>query len=598
VQILGAGSVRTRIGRGLLAVVALLGAGLAVGVSGAMASSAACVSPGVYSVSGSTATCTYTTSGSHDFSVPSYVSDVTIAGVGGQGGGGLDNAAGGFGASVSGTFAVNPDDLLSVAVAGNGTAPNPGSGVGGFGGGGDGGAVAYGGSGGGGGASSVSDGPTSLVVAAGGGGAGWGGAGGDAGQPGLGCDGGGAASGDSGGSAGKGTPCGGGDGIAGSPGQGGAGGNAAIASSGGGGGGGGGYAGGGGGAGGAGVGSGGGGGSSYSSDQNAIFATDNTGVPEVVISWTLASPSVSTSQQPASTTVGSSIADKATVSGGSSPTGTVTFNLYNTPTGAGTALFSDTETLSGGSATSTGYTPTATGTDYWVATYNGDSNNVSVTSTSNVEPVVIAKATPSISTTQQPASTTFGNSIADKATVSGGDSPSGTVTFNLYSNSAGTGTALFTDTETLSGGTATSKSYTPTAAGTDYWVAIYNGDANNNGVTGVTNVEPVSITKAPSSLKAAPQLVLFEPFVGIGNQVVQATLTSGGSPLVGQTVYFSDGSTQLCHATTNAKGVARCAISSFDQALVNRNNQYTATFTATTNYSGSSSTVPAITFFL
>jgi hypothetical protein len=65
----------------------------------------------------------------------------------------------------------------------------------------------------------------------------------------------------------------------------------------------------------------------------------------------------------------------------------------------------------------------------------------------------------------------------------------------------------------------------------------------------------------------------------------------------GRHVYFTDGPIQLCHATTNAKGVARCAISSLDQALVNRNNQYTATFTATSVYSGSSSTVPAITFF-
>ncbi len=107
----------------------------------------------------------------------------------------------------------------------------------------------------------------------------------------------------------------------------------------------------------------------------------------------------------------------------------------------------------------------------------------------------------------------------------------------------------------------------------------------------------VTVPPAATKLIAAPQLVLFEPFVGIGNQVVQATLTSGGSPLAGQTVYFTDGSTQLCHANTNSKGVARCTITSFDQALVNRNNQYTATFTATTGYVGSTSTVPAITFF-
>jgi len=59
----------------------------------------------------------------------------------------------------------------------------------------------------------------------------------------------------------------------------------------------------------------------------------------------------------------------------------------------------------------------------------------------------------------------------DQATVSGGDNPTGTVTFNLYNNSSGTGTPLFTDTESLVNSTATSAAYTPTVAGTDYWVA-------------------------------------------------------------------------------------------------------------------------------
>lgn len=132
----------------------------------------------------------------------------------------------------------------------------------------------------------------------------------------------------------------------------------------------------------------------------------------------------------------------------------------------------------------------------WVATYNGDSSNNSVTSSASAEPVTITKATPSISTQQQPASASVGSSIADQATVSGGDSPTGTVTFSLYSNANGTGTPLFTDTETLSGGVATSKGYKTTATGTDYWVATYNGDANNSPVSSGTSAEPVTITTA------------------------------------------------------------------------------------------------------
>ncbi|HEY1777077.1 MAG TPA: hypothetical protein VGG41_13035 [Solirubrobacteraceae bacterium] len=201
----------------------------------------------------------------------------------------------------------------------------------------------------------------------------------------------------------------------------------------------------------------------------------------------------------------------------------------------------------------------------------------------------------SVSTTPQPGSANIGSSIADHATVSGGYNPSGTVTFHLYNNPNGTGTPLFTDTETLSGGPVTSKSYKATQSGTFYWVATYSGDGNNDPLSGDTGAEPVTI-KAPTSLSAAPQLVLWEPFVGIGNQVVQATLTSNRSPLKGQTISFSDGSTPLCTAITNSQGVARCAISSLSQRLLTLNNHYTATFAATSSYLGSSSTVPAITF--
>jgi hypothetical protein len=207
----------------------------------------------------------------------------------------------------------------------------------------------------------------------------------------------------------------------------------------------------------------------------------------------IASPTINTTQQPAIATVGSPIADQAAVAGGNNPTGTVTFNLYNNPNGTGTPLFTDTEMLFGGTATSKGYTTTATGTDYWVATYNGDSNNASVTSGTSLEPVTVSPATPAITTCQQPAIATVGTSINDKAFVTGGFNPTGTVTFNLYNNANGTGTALFTDTEMLFGGTATSKGYATTATGTDYWVAAYNGDSNNAPVISGTALEPVVI---------------------------------------------------------------------------------------------------------
>jgi hypothetical protein len=76
-----------------------------------------------------------------------------------------------------------------------------------------------------------------------------------------------------------------------------------------------------------------------------------------------------------------SINDSATVTG-SSPTGTVTFNLYAPgDTNCGTSIYSDTEPLSSGSATSGNFTDIGSsgtygaGTYQWVVSYSGDSNN-------------------------------------------------------------------------------------------------------------------------------------------------------------------------------------------------------------------------------
>ena len=160
--------------------------------------------------------------------------------------------------------------------------------------------------------------------------------------------------------------------------------------------------------------------------------------------------------------------------------------------------------LSGSTATATSasYTTTATGTDYWVATFNGDSNNSKVTSGATAEPVTITPTTPGISTSQQPAAASLDSSIADKATVTGLVSPSSsdTVTFNLYSSATtqNSTTLLYSNTQTvsLSGSTATATSagYTAAMTGTDYWVATFSGDSNNASVTSGATAEPVTIS--------------------------------------------------------------------------------------------------------
>ena len=50
-----------------------------------------------------------------------------------------------------------------------------------------------------------------------------------------------------------------------------------------------------------------------------------------------------------------------------------------------------------------------------------------------------------------------------------------------------------------------------------------------------------------------------------------ATLTSLGSPVMGQSVSFGTGSHVLCMATTNARGVARCKLTGWQTLLVEVN---------------------------
>jgi hypothetical protein len=102
--------------------------------------------------------------------------------------------------------------------------------------------------------------------------------------------------------------------------------------------------------------------------------------------------------------------------------------------------------------------------------------------------------TPTVNTASQPGTVPVGTSVTDTATVIGAN-PTGVVRFRLYNNATATGPALFTDTETLSGGVATSKPYPTTAAsiGTDHWVAVYGGDSENNPVTTAANAGPLAV---------------------------------------------------------------------------------------------------------
>ena len=237
--------------------------------------------------------------------------------------------------------------------------------------------------------------------------------------------------------------------------------------------------------------------------------TNNAAVTSGTAAETVNVDTITTSQTPAIAYVGESIATRPRSPAWSSPSSsdTVTFNLYNNANGTGTPLFTSspvTVTINGSTATATspGYTTTGVGTEYWVATFNGDTNNAAVTSGTAAETVNVD----TITTSQTPAIAYVGESICDTATVTGLVSPSSsdTVTFNLYNNSTASGTPLYTSspvTVSISGSTATATSpgYTTTGVGTEYWVATFNGDTNNAAVTSGTAAETVNVDTITTS---------------------------------------------------------------------------------------------------
>jgi hypothetical protein len=261
----------------------------------------------------------------------------------------------------------------------------------------------------------------------------------------------------------------------------------------------------------------------YSGDANYAPATSPCGAPNESSVVTQAQPQIVTAATP-TVAVGQPISDKATVSGGFNPTGTVTFTLYgpNNPTCTGAPAFTSTVPVSGNGDYHSGvFVATTPGSYNWVATYSGNANNLPVTSPCQAsnETSVVTQATPLIVTAATP-NASLGGSISDTAAVIGGanlPAPTGTVSFDVYgpNNPTCTGAPVFTSpNRNLGGGppaaTTTSAPFTPTRAGTYRWVASYGGDANYTAVTALCNA-----ANETSTVTAPSPIAVFRPSNGL-----------------------------------------------------------------------------------
>jgi streptogramin lyase len=245
--------------------------------------------------------------------------------------------------------------------------------------------------------------------------------------------------------------------------------------------------------------------------------------------------------------IGDTIKDTATLSGGKSPTGTVTFMLYagsapcvtpQAPTEQvklipGTLLTTVTETVKGnGEYTSDPFKVTATGTYQWVASYSGDAQNDPAGPTACNDPketVEVTKADPAIDT-HASEGVTLGGAIHDSAVLTDGYHAEGSITFQLYGpNDTHCEDAIFSSKKEVDGNTTyTSGAFTPTAAGTYRWAARYSGDTNNASAVSDCNAAHESVVVAKVETRIVTHAS--DPVKAGGSVKDSATLSGGVKP--------------------------------------------------------------------
>jgi hypothetical protein len=97
-------------------------------------------------------------------------------------------------------------------------------------------------------------------------------------------------------------------------------------------------------------------------------------------------------------------------------------------------------------------------------------------------------------------------SVFDSVTLSGtAGTPTGSVTYKLYSGTTCTGTPVFSSTVNLNpdGTVPDSDVFTPTATGTYNWQVVYSGDTNNPGGTNVCGSESVTFNSLGTAMQPA-----------------------------------------------------------------------------------------------
>ena len=203
--------------------------------------------------------------------------------------------------------------------------------------------------------------------------------------------------------------------------------------------------------------------------------------------------------------------------------------------------------------------------------------------------MTVGKASPAIITDASPlhvALVNAGLDLADTATLSNGQNPTGTITFHLYADngSGGCGSELAGSplTKTVNGnGSYTSGTVHVSSAGTYHWVATYGGDANNGTVAGSCGDANENVAVVDGRIAITPLTPTNE--VGHAHTFTVTVLKNDGSG-----GYLPDAGVKVTATATASNGATvsnptpRCVSGSPATETTDANGQCTITVNSST----------------
>ncbi len=293
-------------------------------------------------------------------------------------------------------------------------------------------------------------------------------------------------------------------------------------------------------------------------------ACDDPAASVVVTTPPPVTPTITAAASP-DVVLGGSISSTAVLSGGLNPTGHIDFFVYgpDSPDCTRVANIPVLVPIDGnGSYGPVAFTPTEPGTYRWTVDYPGDADNDAVTTAcDDPAATVVVTAPPTVTptiTTTASANVVLGGSISATAVLSGGNNPTGYVTFYVHGpdRPGCFGVAQIPVAWPVNGnGSYHSGDFTPTQPGTYQWTADYGGDANNapafTGCGGPAQTVVVTETLPPA------------PSISVDGNAAVAAMPAPGGTFTGKVTIANTGTeavTLIALVDDDLDGVGTCSL--------------------------------------